>query len=211
MLERYALSSAGVLMLVLSLLALACGSGKSVYDLEVGDCIVPPDTTSDEELVGSVESVDCSEPHDGEVTAVFDLDLDVDEYPGADRVSELALEGCPDKSSTVLYPSEESWGEGDREAVCILESIFDLNEGDCINYPTGTAGEVLSGVKRLDCADPHDAEVIGLLDMPDGDFPGEDEATDYALANCPAEFDNFLGPTEESWSQGDREIVCLDE
>lgn len=208
---RYPASAAGAFALLLLVVALACGSGKSVYDLEVGDCIVPPDTTSEGEGVATVDSVDCSEPHDGEVTAVFDLDIDADEYPGEEQVYGLALDGCPDKLSTVLYPSEESWGEGDREAVCILESIFDLNEGDCINYPGETEGEVLGGVKRLDCSEEHDAEVIGLVDVPEGDFPGDEEVDNYASANCPSDFDNFLGPTEDSWAQGDREIVCLGE
>jgi len=207
MTTRYFLSGRGALVLALAL-TIACGGDKSVYDLEVGDCIVPP--SGDVKEVARVQSVDCSEPHDGEVTAVFDLDLDVEEYPDEDRISDLAFDGCPEES-TVLFPLAESWPEGDREVVCILESIFDLSVGDCLNYPSDGGNELLTGVKRLECGEPHDAEVIGLFDMPEGDFPGEDEVTDYASANCPGEFDNFLGPTEESWALGDREIVCLDE
>jgi len=177
-----------------------------VYELEVGDCIVPPDATSEGTEVTRVETVDCSQPHDGEVTAVFDVELD--EYPGDAALFDMVIQRCPERSSTAIYPTAETWKDGDREAVCILESLFDLSVGDCINYPD--AGE-LTDIERIDCAEPHDGEVVDVFDMPDGDYPGEGGVAEYADANCPADADFHFTPTEESWSAGDREVVCIDE
>jgi len=184
---------------------IAC-EGKSVYDLEVGDCIVPPDATSEGIEVTRVKTVDCSEPHDGEVTAIFDVELD--EYPGYAALFDMIIERCPERSSTAIYPTQETWKEGDREAVCILESLFDLSVGDCINYPD--AGE-LTNIERTDCAEPHDGEVVDVFDISDGDYPGDDGVSQYAGENCPAEADFHFTPTEESWSAGDREVVCINE
>lgn len=207
-LDRRTLPLPALAGLALMALALTGCGGKSVYDLEVGDCIVPPEGSGEEQSeVSRVKTVDCAEPHDGEVTAVFDVDLE--EYPGDEAIFEIVIQQCPARSSTAIYPTEESWKEGDREAICILQSLFDLSVGDCINYPS--SGELLTQVERVDCAEPHDGEVADILTMPDGDYPGDDAVFEYADANCPAETDFELTPTEESWSIGDREITCIDE
>jgi len=201
MTTRYPLSRLCIPVLLTLVVAIACGSDKSVYDLEVGDCIVPPETEAGETIeVGRVKKVDCSAPHDGEVTAVFDVELD--EYPGDTALFDMVIERCPERSSTAIYPTEETWGNGDREAVCILESLFDLSVGDCIVYPDA---EEVTGIRRADCSETHDGEVIDLLEMADGDYPGDDGIAEYADANCPEEAEFHFTPTEESgplWAPG---------
>jgi hypothetical protein len=111
-----------------ALVATACGSA-SVFDLSVGDCFDDPVSGSE---VSSVDAVDCAEPHDNEVYALYDYDGD--EYPGEEAMSAAADEGCEARFEdyvgigyfeselyyTHLTPTQESWDEGDREVVCVL-------------------------------------------------------------------------------------------
>jgi hypothetical protein len=73
------------------------------------------------------------------------------------------------------------------------------------------------------CSEPHDSEAYASIMIDDGDFPGDQTVTDQAVADCTTEFNSFVGvdyqdseldfayyyPTEESWANGDREILCL--
>ena len=194
---------------VIVLAILACEEGKSTFDLEVGDCIVPPpDVSIDESIeVERVGTVDCSEPHDGEVVAVFEMNGFT--YPGDDELFNRAYDQCPQEASLVFYPSEESWAEGDREVACVLESLFDLQIGDCVRYPGPE--EVFESIGRVSCSELHDAKVVGSVEMPGVSFPGDDAVTEYGFQQCPASTDITLVPTSESWELGDRVITCLDE
>jgi hypothetical protein len=188
----------------------ACADGGGVFELQVGDCIVPPDAAADEGVqLDDVRTVDCAEPHDGEVIAVFDIEGDA--YPGDEALFQQAVEQCPSQASNYLYPSEESWGEsGRREVACIAVSLFGLEVGDCIDY-SGEAA-TLGQVKRVDCSDPHDAKVIGSVGLPEGDFPGDDGIVEFASLYCPEETSDYLGPTSDSWDLlDDRDILCLQE
>jgi hypothetical protein len=108
------------------------GEFKSVFDLEDGDCWDDPETTSDQ--VNEVEVLPCSEPHDNEIYHVFDLaDGDFD----ATAVEEGARSGCLDEFDAfvglpyadseldvfAIWPTEESWAEGDREVLCSVYAI----------------------------------------------------------------------------------------
>ncbi len=81
----------------------------------------------------------CDLPHDYEVFHGFDLAEG--EYPGAWSIRNLAIEGClsafealvgrdyelSELDVTYLYPSAESWREGDLAVVCIA---FDTSRAD---------------------------------------------------------------------------------
>ncbi len=188
----------------------ACSTGNGVFELQVGDCIVPPDAAAAEGVrLDDVRTVDCSEPHDGEVIAVFDIEGAV--YPGDEALFQQAVEQCPSDASKYLYPSEESWDEsGRRDVACIAVSLFSLEIGDCIDY-SGEAA-TLGQVKRVECADTHDAKVIGSVGLPEGDFPGDDAIVDTSSLYCPEGTNDYLGPTSDSWDLlDDREILCLQE
>ena len=101
------------------------------FNVEIGDCF--DDTAFDE--VSSLPGVPCSEPHDNEAYAVFDVTLD--SYPDVDTMSELANFSCVERfkdfvgrdyeSSSLdviaMYPSPESWSQNDREVVC---AVYDM-------------------------------------------------------------------------------------
>jgi hypothetical protein len=99
----------------------------------------------------------------------------------------------------------------------------DLRLGDC--YDGGTGGTV-TNVQPRSCADPHDAEVFGIAIYPGGPgapYPGADGVEAFAAERCPVLFrdyvgieletsvlvDGYLTPTEDSWKEGDRSVVCF--
>ena len=99
------------------------------FALRAGDCFNDQDRGSDE--VSNVPGVPCSEAHDNEIYAAFDLQMS--EWPGLDRVGELADDGClerfetaigaPYEESVLVYwhliPTEASWRYlKDREVLC---------------------------------------------------------------------------------------------
>jgi hypothetical protein len=81
--------------------------------------------------VASLSAVPCAQPHEGEVYAVFDLPAG--DYPGVaavtkqvetqctDRLAGYAPKAVEDASIGIyfLYPFEQNWRSGDREAVCL--------------------------------------------------------------------------------------------
>jgi hypothetical protein len=81
--------------------------------------------------------VPCTEPHDNEVYATFDVDYE--SFPGDDVMAEHAFDECLARFEgfvgtvyeestldiTTLYPSSQSWSrQGDREVIC---AVYDMN------------------------------------------------------------------------------------
>jgi len=110
------------------------GSGVvDAFQIKVGDCF--DDTAELADEVSSVPGIPCSDPHDNEAYAVFNVSLD--SYPGMDSMGELANTSCIDRfegfvgkdyqSSSLdvfaLYPSAGSWQESDREVIC---AVYDM-------------------------------------------------------------------------------------
>ena len=126
-------------------------------------------------------------------------------------VAALALFGCSNDP------------ERDEETGELVEvgdvDVADLEVGDCLGEATGE-GEIES-LEAGPCSEPHAKEIFAALTVPDGDYPGQD-ALDAEVEGCIEEFTEFVGmpfeesvleinymtPTEESWSQGDRELLC---
>lgn len=96
-------------------------------DVAVGDCLGEiPDGTQ----VETVKTVDCSESHAGEVFAV--LIMPDGDYPGMTAIEDFqgrcepALAAYSPDAITddsvqlyVLYPTPETWEQGDRAVTCI--------------------------------------------------------------------------------------------
>jgi Septum formation len=99
--------------------------------------------------------------------------------------------------------------------------VFTVKVGDCLN--DGEVEGEVSSVKAVDCTEPHDSEAFKSISMDDGEFPGETAVDEAAVSGCTAAFAGFVGldyessafdfsyyfPTEGSWGEGDREILCL--
>jgi len=123
------------------------GTEVDVYDLEVGDCLAtsPPE---EEELISSLDTVPCSEPHGEEIFAA--VTLPDGDFPGTDAIyaqgDKLCIAefdgfvGLPYEESALdfwlITPSEQSWPEGDRVVLC---TIYD---------PAGEVSGTLRGVER---------------------------------------------------------------
>lgn len=121
------------------------GEGNlNAFQMRIGDCFDNSDAASDE--VSELPGVPCSQPHDYETYAVFDLALD--SYPSEDSMNELAYASClerfdafvgTDYESSVLeiitlYPTMTSWQQDDREVVCAL---YDMNAQKLIGSTKG--------------------------------------------------------------------------
>jgi hypothetical protein len=121
----------------------------------------------------------------------------------------VALAGCSLIESVVTGVPE---GESD---------VFTLKIGDCLN--DATAGDEVESVPLVDCSEPHDSEVFARTDSTSAEFPGNTPLSDELIAFCQGEaFTEFVGlayidsvyetsgyyPTELSWSNGDRELLC---
>jgi hypothetical protein len=92
--------------------------------------------------------------------------------------------------------------------------------GACLDDLAG--GFVTSG-NIIDCAQPHSYEAFGGFDVPGTDYPGDDAIETAAIDGCEAAYTGyvgvsyqdsrldyyFVGPTEQTWQVGDREIFCL--
>ncbi len=104
-------------------------------------------------------------------------------------------------------------------------SVFDLTLGDCFD-PTEDVelGVVASDVRILPCTEPHGYEIYFAFNIGDTDteFPGEQQIDQIWQDRCLEEFEPFVGtpyaesrlgagalyPTPETWSRGDREVLC---
>jgi hypothetical protein len=95
----------------------------------------------------------------------------------------------------------------------------------CVESISDTQGSV-GEVGIVDCTAEHDGEVFAVFDIEgddDADFPGSSEVEDQASSGCEDRFEDYVGvsfqesrflatflsPTEETWAQGDREVVCF--
>ena len=113
------------------------------FDVRVGDCFDDSGSMSE---IESLPAVPCSEPHDNEAYAVFDVALD--EYPNEDAMWELANDKCLDRfnafvgldyeSSSLdiftMYPSTESWAQNDREVIC---AVYDMETNKLVGSVQG--------------------------------------------------------------------------
>jgi hypothetical protein len=113
------------------------GEGSiDAFQMRVGDCFDDGSTFADDGAeVNSVPGVPCSNPHDNEVYAVFDVESAT--FPG-DEIESMAFESCKQRfhsfvgrdydSSALdiatLYPTRESWDEhNDREVICAVYDV----------------------------------------------------------------------------------------
>jgi hypothetical protein len=124
--------------------AIVGGGSVDAFNIQVGDCFNDSSTFADE--VSSVPGVPCSDPHDNEAFAVFDVSVET--YPADEAMYELAHNSCMERfesfvgndyqSSTLdittMYPSSESWQQNDREVIC---AVFDMDAKQLVGSAAG--------------------------------------------------------------------------
>jgi hypothetical protein len=143
-LHRSAAAAAGLALLAAA--GAACSDEDSVFNVEVGQCVEEVADLSG--AVSELPDIDCDQDHEGEVIFLFEHEGDDDDYPGGDALEEEASEECEgdafedytgtdfDESAiAILYitPSEDSWGDGDRETICVAstgEAVDESFEGN---------------------------------------------------------------------------------
>lgn len=109
------------------LLAVIDRDGVTATEVEVGACIAE---IPEGDVVSRLETIDCGQPHAGEVFAL--LMVPDGEFPGRSVIDTYAEQCAPElavysPSSTtddsvqlwVLYPTAETWADGDRAVTCI--------------------------------------------------------------------------------------------
>ncbi len=99
--------------------------------------------------------------------------------------------------------------------------VFDLRVGDCLDGFTDDSQ--IREITALPCSEEHTDEIMAAIDLSDEDeYPGTEAMQERADEACYEEFEEFVGvrwedsqldygflaPTEESWAEGDRQILC---
>lgn len=96
----------------------------------------------------------------------------------------------------------------------------ELEAGACFDDPETDS---IVEVSLIDCAQPHDYEVVGSVVLDGEDFPGNEAAVDEARIACEPVFRGYTGfdrggtawllnaltPTSEGWAAGNRTGTCL--
>lgn len=107
------------------------------FEMRVGDCFDDGSTFADDNPeVNSVAGIPCSNPHDNEVYAVFDVNAT--SFPDGDEMARMAFESCKQRFTSfvgkdyessdldiaTLYPTRDSWNrQNDREVVCAVYDV----------------------------------------------------------------------------------------
>jgi hypothetical protein len=98
--------------------------------------------------------------------------------------------------------------------------VDELRAGNCMI--TSKLGQSVLKVPVVPCRQTHDAEVVGVTDLP-GRWHGEDYLSRLGDATCARLFRRYVGiaeessdhsvswfgPTADSWAGGDRSVVCF--
>lgn len=106
-------------------------------------------------------------------------------------------------------------------ATSCASTVIHMDPGTCFDGGSANLQEV-TAVDPVDCAQPHDNETVGSFDLPDGEFPGSGTVSNHARDGCIERFEPYvgsaydesiyilgwLGPTNDSWAIGDREVIC---
>lgn len=114
--------------------------------------------------------------------------------------------------------------EGELDAFSIKVGDCMAPEGEMDSLTTEGAEETeVESVSAVPCSEPHDSEAYHIFDMTEEDYPGTTAVTEAADVGCEAAFEAYVGvdyydstlgisylyPSADTWSVGDREIVCV--
>lgn len=109
-----------------------------VEKLKAGDCF----SGGGKDQVDLVTAIPCTSPHESQVVTI--IELPDEPYPGEDKVTSQAEEGCTDKADPLLtdkaydeldpsyiYPDADTW-RGDRSVLCVVEAPTGTTTGSAL-------------------------------------------------------------------------------
>jgi hypothetical protein len=105
----------------------------------------------------------------------------------------------------------------DADAQRVSTTVDDLAVGECFDD-----GNAEDEVIRQPCTVAHDGEIIGVVTLPGGPYPGDNGVDKAADRACTHDFTKYVGksfddseldlyywtPTEHLWNDDDRLVVC---
>lgn len=132
----------------------------------------------------------------------------------------LAASGCS-AVDDLLGNDEPERDEQTGEVTEVAEdiSVFDITTGDCLgDFPDGE----VETVDLYPCEEEHVQQVFMITEIEDEELPGQEQLEELILDDCLPTFEEFVGlpyeeselqinylaPSEETWQEGDRDIVC---
>ena len=171
-----------------------------------------------------VELVDCSEAWEFRILNSFGVEAD-GRYPDDSFFNQIAYQTCDKRFTTTAPPSVDTWALGDREVICLQESfglsatdpakldrligLEGLDAGACFNEAPETGGLL---VERVDCSGAWESRVEHRFSVSlDTEYPAEFYFQNLATRDCGANWDYYYAPNQESWSLGDRFMICVTE
>jgi hypothetical protein len=93
-----------------------------------------------------------------------------------------------------------------------------LKAGDCFS---GGKKDQIDLVTAIPCSKPHESQVVAIIQLPDGPYPGESAVTSEAEKGCTDQADplltdeayndlapSYIYPDADTW-RGDRSVLCL--
>lgn len=119
---------------------------------------------------------------------------------------------APATSTTAASGDTFDWFAGIETGTC----FDDVWDGDVFDFESTRAD--------VPCDQPHDNEVVKVVENPDGDYPGEEALFAAATAACTPEYQAFFGtadrftdfmftwevvPAADDWAAGRRATVCI--
>lgn len=101
--------------------------------------------------------------------------------------------------------------------------VFSLDVGDCLMVEGDDGSGTVSTSPRVPCDEPHEDEVFKLVETDLEEHPGSETMFEHAHDMCEPHFEGYVGrdyadsdlfiwaytPSESSWEDGDREIICI--
>ena len=191
-------------------------------EIQHGDCITSglPEGVD----IESVVIVPCSANWQYRALSSFEVH-DLNRYPGDDTFLRRAYRGCDRRFTYTLFPTEDSWGLGDRKVTCLQDSFglsstdpakLDrlvkndrLNADECFNE----APEIEDGlVEIVSCSGEWQYRTLNSFAVADASrYPGEGHFSRSAYRKCDPRYTNTLSPTASSWALGERVVTCIQE
>ena len=186
--------------------------------LQVGECFNGAPETAGLQF----EVVECSGDWEYRILSSMAV-TDSAQYPAEDHFSSLASERCDRRFAQSLFPTSESWQQGDRTLSCLqmgfglssndpakldrLVSVSRLDVGECYNEAPETGGLM---VELVDCSGDWESQVVDVFSVSFmGAFPGDVYFQGQAYANCPEPWHYFYAPNDQTWGSGDRKVTCV--